>query len=102
MALAAAYLFYIAMVLAVGLLLITPDRIASPLLRGALAAVAVALFLLPLVWANRVLHALILRPWLERNMPRRCADCGYDLTGNITGICPECGVEATREARGGR
>jgi hypothetical protein len=21
-----------------------------------------------------------------------CASCGYDLTGNQTGICPECGV----------
>jgi hypothetical protein len=21
----------------------------------------------------------------------RCAECGYDLTGNISGTCPECG-----------
>ena len=21
-----------------------------------------------------------------------CASCGYDLTGNVSGVCPECGV----------
>ena len=24
-----------------------------------------------------------------------CASCGYDLTGNVSGICPECGSPAT-------
>jgi len=23
---------------------------------------------------------------------RYCAKCGYDLTGNVSGICPECGI----------
>lgn len=23
--------------------------------------------------------------------PRYCARCGYDLTGNVSGVCPECG-----------
>ena len=22
----------------------------------------------------------------------RCARCGYDLTGNVSGACPECGT----------
>lgn len=22
---------------------------------------------------------------------QRCAQCGHDLTGNVSGICPECG-----------
>ena len=22
----------------------------------------------------------------------RCKACGYDLTGNVSGVCPECGV----------
>jgi hypothetical protein len=33
--------------------------------------------------------------------PGHCTRCGYDLTGNVSGICPECGVpipEATKEA----
>jgi len=32
----------------------------------------------------------------QRRMPRpagdRCARCGYDLTGNVSGTCPECGM----------
>lgn len=23
---------------------------------------------------------------------RRCPKCGYDLTGNVSGVCPECGA----------
>jgi predicted RNA-binding Zn-ribbon protein involved in translation (DUF1610 family) len=26
----------------------------------------------------------------------RCAGCGYDLTGNVSGICPECGRPTLR------
>lgn len=25
--------------------------------------------------------------------PRACLRCGYDLTGNVSGRCPECGTE---------
>ena len=25
-----------------------------------------------------------------------CPACGYDLTGNVTGVCPECGTEAAQ------
>ncbi len=28
----------------------------------------------------------------RRFPPGRCAECGYDLTGNVSGVCPECGV----------
>jgi len=28
--------------------------------------------------------------------PRQCRACGYDLTGNESGVCPECGIPATR------
>ena len=24
-----------------------------------------------------------------------CVGCGYDLTGNVSGVCPECGRAAT-------
>ena len=32
-----------------------------------------------------------------RNTPKRfrnqCPRCGYNLTGNVSGVCPECGTE---------
>jgi hypothetical protein len=34
-------------------------------------------------------------PPLKRLLRRRsgqCAQCGYDLTGNLSGTCPECGT----------
>ena len=27
-----------------------------------------------------------------------CVGCGYDLTGNVSGVCPECGTRTRREA----
>jgi len=27
----------------------------------------------------------------ERDIVGYCCRCGYDLTGNISGVCPECG-----------
>ena len=29
----------------------------------------------------------------------RCTSCGYDLTGNISGRCPECGTPLQRETQ---
>ena len=29
----------------------------------------------------------------RRRRKGRCLKCGYDLTGNISGVCPECGTE---------
>lgn len=29
--------------------------------------------------------------------PGMCAECGYNLTGNVTGICPECGTAIPEE-----
>lgn len=43
-------------------------------------------------------------PYLCRYRRRKrglCVKCGYDLTGNTSGKCPECGSEVG-EARGGR
>ena len=27
--------------------------------------------------------------------PEKCHKCGYDLTGNESGVCPECGTRQT-------
>lgn len=32
----------------------------------------------------------LFRPW---HPPGYCQNCGYDLTGNVSGRCPECGKE---------
>jgi predicted amidophosphoribosyltransferase len=33
--------------------------------------------------------------WRDRRIPPgHCQNCGYDLTGNVSGICPECGQPA--------
>ena len=36
-----------------------------------------------------------LRRWQRRRRERHdlCLKCGYDLTGNVSGVCPECGTE---------
>ena len=31
------------------------------------------------------------RTYLDRRLPGHCPTCHYDLTGNTTGVCPECG-----------
>jgi hypothetical protein len=46
-------------------------------------AVSVVLLLLT-VWRARTAAA--------RSGPPRCGKCGYDLTGNESGVCPECGT----------
>jgi len=34
--------------------------------------------------------------WTDRKAkPGHCAACGYSLTGNTSGTCPECGAETT-------
>jgi len=46
--------------------------------------------LLPCLWAIR-----LYRTWSVRE--GQCPTCGYDLTGNTSGVCPECGMPATQE-----
>lgn len=31
--------------------------------------------------------------------PGHCPNCGYDLTGNVSGVCPECGTPVKREGK---
>ena len=49
------------------------------------------------VWAFVAVVAVLVRAWNTRHRgPRHCPRCGYDLTGNTTGVCPECGARAAR------
>ena len=50
-------------------------------------------------WAIAAAGAMLLMPiglgLLSRTRRRgvgKCAQCGYDLTGNVSGTCPECGM----------
>ena len=53
-----------------------------------------------------VLLLAVLLWWLDRKKypPGHCPRCGYNLTGNESGVCPECGraVEASRAGEGTR
>lgn len=44
---------------------------------------------------SAVVPALVIRAAVRRRWRRRrrghCVSCGYDLTGNTSGVCPECG-----------
>ena len=58
-------------------------------------AVTVPLWFLFSVFAAYPTVAFIRGP-VRRYRRRRkglCVKCGYDLTGNVSGICPECGAE---------
>lgn len=59
-------------------------------------------------WALWTLLTALLPAWsLRRRMIRRsarradrCPHCSYDLTGNISGVCPECGKSVARRSGG--
>lgn len=31
-------------------------------------------------------------PWRRIRLPGHCRKCGYNLSGNVSGVCPECGT----------
>ncbi len=68
----------------------------SSLWRGGIAGDgSIGIIAVPL-WMPFVL--LLLLSWIAWRMsrrppPGRCCKCGYDLTGNVSGVCPECGTE---------
>ena len=63
----------------------------SPLLIYALMVIAAQTLL---VLALRKRAGRRLRAELNELGHTVCMACGYDLTGNVTGICPECGEHA--------
>jgi hypothetical protein len=48
-------------------------------------------------WFLLLIFAVLPALWLRKRMSRlrlkdgMCPSCGYDLTGNVSGVCPECG-----------
>ncbi len=56
------------------------------------------------IWGFAVssgLPTLVLSHLRKRRVrPDSCSECDYDLTGNVTGVCPECGVRRQIRDRG--
>ena len=71
------------------------SALASPL------ALVVCLTVIGVAWLGVVLlQRQLVRPHLWRLIPHLCDACGYDLTANASGRCPECGwaVDAEKDA----
>lgn len=59
-------------------------------------------FLLPL-WVTLVVIGFTAGGFFyftRRFPPGHCRKCGYDLTGNVSGVCPECGETAKQDDLG--
>lgn len=57
----------------------------------------------PIFWfLFGVSFGLAIAFWVQRKpqLPGHCENCGYDLSGNISGRCPECGVRWDSEDSG--
>lgn len=62
-------------------------------------------YLIPGAGAGAIALTLWVIPW-ARGASRRarngCTRCGYDLTGNVSGLCPECGTPIATGIANGR
>jgi hypothetical protein len=56
---------------------------------------SVPIWLMPVLFAAYPTIAFIRGPFRRYRRRRKglCLRCGYDLTGNVSGVCPECGSE---------
>jgi hypothetical protein len=67
-----------------------PDRYVSypsgSWLRLPLLYLFILFAVLPCIWSWRTI-----RDW-RRHPEGHCQSCGYNLTGNTSGVCPECGT----------
>ncbi len=83
----------------------SPGKIAAAVILGWIPFIGLLAFLLVNSDATRALRKAGLPVGIlgvghqaVRNKldPRYCNDCGYDLTGNASGTCPECGRKIAR------
>ena len=72
--------------------------IEPPGMRLVIHAVCLPLWFLMILFSTYPAIAFVRGPLRQYRRHRRrkcglCIQCSYDLTGNVTGICPECGKE---------
>jgi hypothetical protein len=64
-------------------------------------AILVVILILPgTAFLVAVVVAFVVRgPRGDPPPPGHCVTCGYDLTGNTSGTCPECGTAVAKGVR---
>lgn len=82
---------------------VPPEELEGPPAPKTIVRVSVhfPLWPLPLLFAIYPTIVLVRGPLRRRRRRKRglCANCGYDLTGNVSGTCPECAAPASPRAR---
>lgn len=71
-----------------------PLRFGYPTLPEGVAKAYAFIFVLPSPlwgWLWAWAYVRLCNRWFRKIRPNHCVQCGYDLTGNVTGICSECG-----------
>ena len=67
--------------------------------------------IMPAIWLHEATYQLVTIPgplvgtWLvvrrqrarAKQVEGSCRECGYDLTGNVSGVCPECGTRIEKK-----
>jgi len=75
-----------------------PATASAPIPPGPGTVVAAGQALILPLWIPFLLVAVPTSIWFRRDRrripPHCCQRCGYDLTGNTSGVCPECGAKA--------
>ena len=72
---------------------ITDRSLISTVLRLMLLLSVAFLFICALAWlSRRSIQRSLWRKLAARGIPC-CMHCGYNLTGNVSGVCPECGEQ---------
>jgi len=73
--------------------------------RDRLRSVRTAVPFIPGAGAGAIALTLWIIPWARgasRQARNGCSRCGYDLTGNVSGLCPECGAPIATGIANGR
>ena len=83
---------------------ITDDSMSMPLPTGAATRQFVSRTVAVRCWAAALMLAVLPIVWIIRRLRQRpkvgcCPACGYNLTGNTSGVCPECGTPTAAGAK---